>query len=119
MILLTSAQLDNYNNRKDKSITLRFITGEKTPTEIAEIHSMLDSFGYLAFKSQNELTSNEIEQLDNLDTDLYDSPKTQSQRLRNVLYLNYQQDDRGYHDFKDYYKSVTENIIQHYKDKLL
>jgi len=116
--ILTSAQFDNYSNRKDKSITLRFITGEKTPAQIAEIHALLDTYGYLYFKAEETLTEAEIAELDDLDTELYDNPKTQAQRIRGVLYKNWQQDDLGHTEFKMYYKYHTEKIIQHYKDKL-
>lgn len=130
MKLLTAAQLDNYNPRKDKTISIRFITQEKTPAEVAEIHGMIDTFGYLMFKAEEQLTKEEIESLEHLDTDLYDNPKTQSQRLRGVLYKVWEQyrnniDSRKNYvdkikalDFKDFYKQETEKIIQHYKNKL-
>lgn len=118
MTLLTSAQLDNYSNRKDKSVTIRFITGEKTPKEVADLHSLIDSYGYLYFKPEEKLTDSEIKELDSLETDLYDNPKTQSQRLRNVLYKNYELNNNGFNDFKEFYKNETEKIIQHYKSKL-
>ena len=118
MKILTSAQFDNYSNRKDKSVTLRFITGEKTPEQIAEMHTMLNEYGYLYFKAEETLTDTEIAELDDLDTDLYENPKTQAQRIRGVLYRNWQQDDLGHKEFKAYYKYQTEKIIQHYKDKL-
>jgi len=116
MKLLTAAILDGYSPRKDKSIGLRFVTQEKTSGEVADIHSMLESFGYLYFRAEEKLSKDEIEALDKLDTDLYDQPKTQSQRLRNTLYMVWQQEKVG--EFKDFYKNETERIIQHYKNKL-
>ena len=117
--LLTSAvQLYGYRPRKDKSLSITFITGEKSPGEVMDIHSKLDDFGYIVFKSEEKLTKDEIAELDNLDTDLYDNPKTQSQRLRNVLFMNWKDENKGHSEFKDYYKNETERIIQHYKDKL-
>ena len=116
--IITSAQFDGYSPRKDKSITLRFITGEKTPAQIAEIHALLDTYGYLYFKAEETLTETEIAELDDLDTDLYENPKTQAQRIRGVLYRNWEQDNLGHIEFKAYYKYQTEKIIQHYKDEL-
>ena len=118
MKLITSAQLDNYNNRKDKSITLRFITGEKTPQEVANIHEMLDTYGYLYFKAENQLTSEELKSLDNLNTDLDDKNKSQSKRIKNVLYVAFTQQSEGFNDFETYYKVKTEQFIQSIKDKL-
>jgi hypothetical protein len=119
MKLLTAAQLDNYSPRKDKTISIRFITQEKSPSEVMEIHSMIDTFGYLYFKAEEQLSKGELEHLDVLDTDLFDNGKTQSQRIRNVLYRNWEQNNVGYKEFKDYYKQKTEEIISHYKSKLL
>lgn len=118
MKLLTSCQLYNYRPRKDKSLSLTFITGEKTPEEVMHIHSMLDVFGYMLFKGEETLTKEEIVELDKLDTDLYDNPKTKSQRMRGVLYRNWEFDNKGYEEFKDYYNQEYEKIIEHYKNKL-
>ena len=79
---------------------------------------MLDGFGYLYFRAEEQLSKEEIEELDNLDTDLFDQPKTQSQRIRNVLYKLWEQDNKGFDDFKAFYKYHTERIIQWIKDKL-
>lgn len=116
MRVITSAQLDGYARRKDKSVSIRFVTGEKTSSDIAMIDQMIDTFGYLYFKAESTLTKEEVDELDNLDTELYDNPKTQAQRLRNVLYKLWQQEGEG--DFKDFYKERTERIITHYKNQL-
>ena len=118
MRLLTSCQLVGYNPKKDKSLTLRFETGEKTPQDVMNIHSMLDMFGYLYFKGESQLTKEEINDIENLDTDLYDNPKTQSQRIRNVLFMNWKNEDEGHKEFKDYYKNKTDKVIEFYKSKL-
>ena len=63
------------------------------------------------------LNPDEVEELDALEADLYDQPKSQSQRLRNVMYVRWQQlGSPG--DFKSYYRTETEKIINHYKSKL-
>ena len=115
--ILTAAQIVGYNRKRDKSVSLRFETQEKTSSEIATIDSILDTFGYLYFKPEITLTEEEINELDKLDTDLYDNPKTQSQRLRNVLFKYHEQSGSSM-DFKDFYKLETEKIINHYKKKL-
>lgn len=117
--IITSAQLDSYRRLKDKSVSLRFITGEKSSNEIMQIDSILDSFGYLYFKPESQLTKDEEKELDELDTDLFDNPKTQSQRIRNVLYKFWETRDTGFKDFKEFYKHETERIISHYKSKLV
>jgi hypothetical protein len=114
--ILTAGQLDGYQRRKDRTVSLRFITQEKSSSEVAEIDSMVDAFGILYFRGQEQLNHDEIEELDAVELDLYDEPKSQSQRLRNVLYKLWAQDQKG--EFKEFYRHQTERIIQHYKDKL-
>lgn len=117
MRIVTVAQLDGYQRRKDRSISLRFVTQEKTSNEVMQIDQLQDTYGILYFRGEEKLNQEEIQELDKLDLDLYDQPKSQSQRLRNVLYKVWQQSG-GDGEFKDYYKQQTERIINHFKDKL-
>ncbi len=117
MRILTSAVMDGYARRKDRSVSIRFVTGEKTSQEIAEIDSSCEQFGYLYFKAEETLTPDEVEELDNLDTELYDKPKTQSQRLRNVMFKVWDAKGRK-GEFKEFYRQETEKIINHYKTKI-
>lgn len=116
--LITSAILDGYARKKDRSISLRFVTGEKGSHEVMEIDQLTDTYGWLYFRMGEEsLSKDEVDELDALESDLYDQPKTQSQRLRGVLFKRWQQvGSPG--EFKQYYKTETEKIINHYKHKL-
>ena len=116
--ILCPAQFDNYSNRKDRSVSLRFLTQEMSAEEVANIHGMIDAFGYLYFKAESPLTKSEKDELDALETDLVDNAKTQSKRIRNVLHRLWEQDNDGHKDFKDYYHHKTEKYIQWLKDKL-
>ena len=118
MKILQAATFDGYTPRKDKSTSLRFITQELTPQQVAEIHSGIDGFGVLYFREGENMNQDEIEELDQVDLDLYDRAKTQSQRIRGVLYRLYEQDDEGYKDFKTYYKAKTEKFITWLKSKI-
>jgi hypothetical protein len=115
--LLTSCQLYNYRPRKDKSLSITFITGEKTPEQVMEIHSMLDDFGYLLFKAEEKLTKDEIAEIDKLDTDLYDNPKTQSQRIRNCIMVIHEKSnsEMSKHDL---YHHWTERILSTLKKEI-
>lgn len=116
--ILTTATFDGYQRRKDKSVSLRFITQELTSSEVMNIDSTLDQFGIVYFRGEEKMNTEEIDQLDAIDLDVYDEPKSQSQRLRNVLYILWRQDgSKG--DFKKYYKQTTDKIIQHFKDKII
>ena len=109
--------LDGYSRRKDRTVSLRFITQEKSSSEIMQIDSMTDQYGILYFRGQEDMNHEEIKELDSIDLDLYDEPKSQSKRLRNVLYIIWKQEGE-IGDFKKYYKQKTEEVIQHFKDKI-
>ena len=101
MKILTAGQLDGYQRRKDRTVSIRFITQEKTSGEIADIDRLVDTFGILYFRGEEQMNRDEVDELDAIELDLYDDPKSQSQRLRNVLYKVWMQDPTG--TFKEYY----------------
>lgn len=117
MRIITSGVLDGYQRRKDRSVSLRFITQEKTSAELMEIDAALEMYGVLYFRGKEKLSNDEVDELDKIELDIFDQPKTQSQRLRGVLYKVFEKEgSKG--DFKTFYKQKTDKIIQHFKDKL-
>ena len=54
--------------------------------------------------------------MDQLDPEM--EGKTQGQRIRNVLYILFTQDNEGFTDFDSYYKNKTEKYINHLKTKI-
>jgi len=113
--LLIPVTLDRSNRKKDKSVSLTFITQlEQTSEEFMKIDSLLNDSGVLYFKSNGNLTKEEINALDDVEIEV--EGKTKSQRLRNVLYiLNKQNKDIDFHTF---YADEMERIIEHFKGKL-
>jgi hypothetical protein len=114
--ILLPVILENYRPRKDGSIGLSFSTQELTTDKVSEVHALLNSFGVLHFKAGEKMTSEDIALVDGVDMDL-NNGKTQSQRLRNVLYIWHQQTG-AVGDFKEFYRVHTEKIIEHFKAKL-
>lgn len=98
--------------RKDKSISISFDSRELTPAEQVAILSLQGTEGYLLFK-ENAIQEEEIPQGDaELET------KTQSQRMKSVLYKLYLQDtgkQKFVGSFESYYKQKTELVIEKYK----
>ena len=120
MKLLQPAQLTSYRRRKDRTVSVSFVTQELL--DISEIDQMAtnESLGILYFRAEVEqMNADEVAELDMIELDLYDQPKPQSKRLRNVLYRVWEQNYQHLvPEFSSFYKSETERIIQHYKDKL-
>jgi glycine betaine/choline ABC-type transport system substrate-binding protein len=117
-MIIIPAILESLVSRKDKSFRLTFGTNELTPDKVGSLASINQKFCFLAIKDQ-EFDNAETLMIDSIDVDLYDDKsKTQSQRIRSVLFVNFQQNNDGYKEFKEYYRFKTEQIIEHYKSKL-
>ena len=117
MKLLKQCTLDGVTRRKDKSLKISFITSlEQSSTELMEVDKLLDSNGILYFKDSEGLSTDEINQIDKV---VLDKPngKTQSERLRNVLYL-YCKQKMTKEQFAEFYQKYTEKYIQYIKDQL-
>jgi len=112
---LIAAMVESINTRKDKSVKLVFGTQELNPVEAGQLFQYMNQL-VTVYLSPASIDNREIEQIDKLEPEL--NNKTQSQRIRAVLYLNHQQNPEGFKSFDEYYKSKTEKIIEHLKSKL-
>lgn len=120
-------ELKNYNRRADESVTFKVDSLlELSSKDIGDIDSYRGTVAILILTDSipdNELPEIDVEEIiANLpENEIFDSHKTQSQRLRGVLWYNCNK-QLGHkptqEEFADYYKKETEKIIQHYKDKL-
>ncbi len=108
--------LESYRPRKDKSFTITFSTAEIRQNEMIAISQLHGKIGALFFTEKNVIEENDLIQLDAIDKEI--NNKSQSQRLRSVLFLLHQQNGGSNSDFKAFYESTTEKIINHYKEKL-
>ena len=119
MNLLRTVTLDRANRKKDKSVSLTFITQtEQSSEQFVEIDKMLGDSGVLYFKPSGNLTTEEVKELDNVEVEV--EGKTKSQRLRNVLYVywNTETTENMSSNFNEFYSTEMERIISHYKSKL-
>jgi hypothetical protein len=116
-MLIVAAQLENLRTRKDRTLSLTFGTQELDPAKAGELMTLNQSLCYLAIKPEY-FSAEEEEAIDSLHADLSDAGKTPSQRLRSVLFVNWQNDGQGFTTFAAYYAHNMERIIEHYKAKL-
>jgi len=126
MNLLRQVTFDRANRKKDKSVSMTFITQlEQSTDDFMQIDKILNDSGVLYFKSSGNLTIEEVKALE--DTEIEVEGKTKSQRLRNVLYVFWKQliDSKELDDvtpnqtFNEFYSHEMERIIEHYKNKLI
>ena len=116
-MLIIGAQLERFNSLKDKTIKLTFETQEPTPEQFVGIAENNQKFGYLCFK-EDTFKTDELEMISGIKSDYEEKGKSKAQRLRSVLYINFEKDNLGYSVFDDYYNRKMEEIINHYKSKL-
>ncbi len=114
--------LDNCIPKKDRSASIKFTTSlELTKEQHADFFENQGLHGILYFRAVEQLEGKEVETLDAIDLDLNDPKKTQSKRIRDVLYVYCQQEygrKPTEQEFRDFYRVHTERIINQYKDKL-
>lgn len=113
--LLLSCQIENISTRKDKTVKIILGTQELSPSKAGELFTLLNSLAAV-YISPKSVDQKEIDQVDKIDPEF--GGKTQSQRLRNTLFVLWQQQSEGYKDFETFYHAKTEQIIEHFKTKL-
>jgi len=120
MSITKQITLDRANRRKDKSVSITFITDlEQNSKEFMQIDELIGRSGILYFK-EGDLTTEEIKAIDSYKLEEKEG-KSQSQRTRNVLYRLWQQEIRKGNtsdDFNTFYDNKTEWFIDKIKSKL-
>jgi len=116
-MLIIPALLESFRSLKDKTMKLVFETNELTPEQLVSLQQNIQRFGYMAFK-ENQFKEKEKEMLTELKSYFQDKGKSKSQRLRAVMYRNWEQKSQGYDVFDDYYNANMERIITQLKNRL-
>lgn len=101
----------------DGSIKITLETRELSPDDAANVFAFRNVEGHIAIK-ESDFSSDDLEKLP--DMSLSPSPrkqKSESQRLRAVLYILWQK-THSTMSSEEFYKMMMERIISHYKNKL-
>jgi len=117
-VVLIPAIYEGSRDLQDKSKKLVFKTNEITPEQASNLQVCVQQFVYLAIKPEPFLKEN-LKIIGDIKTDYEDTGKTPAQRLRAVLYKNWEQTSEGYKDFNLYYAYKIEGMINHFKSKLI
>ena len=116
-IFIIPGQLVTFQSLKDRTLKLIFETGEPTPDQMAGVMYSLQKAGYIAF-NPDAFKQKEKDMLGSMKVDYDDVGKSKAQRLRAVLFRNWEQANGGYDVFDDYYNANMERMITHWKNKL-
>ena len=117
-ILIIPSILESYRSLKDRTLKIVFETNEPTPEQLTQIALANQKFGFMAFivgEKQGKLQEI-MEQIPKTDLEF---GKTKSQRLRGVLYRLWEQENKGYRVFDDFYNYHMELLIEQLKSRLV
>jgi hypothetical protein len=118
-MIIIKAQADGIATRKDRTIKVTFSTQELKGKDAAKLLDLQNKLVTLGI-AENEITPDEIQLLQDAKLSIEDVPngKSQSQRLRSVLYIYFEQNDTGFDEFNAFYNDYTNKIINNVKSKL-
>ena len=118
-MIILKAQVDGLTTRKDRTVKVSFVTQELPPKEAGELFGLQNELVSLGI-ARNALTDEEVELLRNtkFGVDNIPNKKSQSKRIRDVLYILWKQNPEGFESAEAYYHSKTEQIIEHLKSKI-
>jgi len=116
-MIIIPASFDSFRSLKDNTLKVTFETNELNPQQLLGLAENLNKFGHLAF---NRVPFTEVERklIEGLEPELQENGKTESQRLRGVLFRNFERNNDGFDSFVKYYAHHMEKIINHFKSKL-
>ncbi len=113
--VLVCCEIGSVKSLVDGSVSISLITPEISGGKVGELFDLRKKIAYV-YISARQVENNEKAMVDGLNPEL--KGKSPGQRLRNVLYVAFQQDPEGYKDSESYYVAKMENIISHYKSEL-
>jgi hypothetical protein len=118
-MIILNASVQNITSKVDKTIKLTFVTQELPPKDAGELFGMQNELVGLGI-ARNSLTSEEVDLLrDNkFGIDSIPGQKSQSKRIRDVLYVLWKQNNEGFETSEAYYNHKTNQIISHLKEKI-
>ena len=114
--LLFAGEVETVQTRRDKTFKIVIGTPELKPTDAAQLFGLMNKVVAAYLSPKETLNQKEIDQVDKINPEI--GGKTQGQRIRNVLFKLFDQNNEGYQDFDSYYKHHTEVIISHLKSKI-
>lgn len=111
-LISVPAQVMGMNPKQDRSWKLVFETRELAGEEVKILADNFQGEGWLLFKPNGNITQAEVPE-----GDANSGIKSQSQRLRDVVFILWKQKgEKG--DFESFYRVYLEKLIEYTKSKL-
>ena len=114
--IILPAVVGGISSRVDGSFSIRLSTEALSPDQVNVLMTLLNKVCYVMIK-EGEVLKSELDHMAKLEAKEFGT-KTHSQRLRGVLYRRWEQDNKGFEKFDDYYHWAMELHIDHHKSFL-
>lgn len=114
--IILDCTLESLSTRMDNTIKVTIGTQEVGAEQAASLFALRGKFVKVLL-SDSGIQQKEVDAVDSLPIKDESNNKSNSQRLRSVLFLNWQQHKQAV-NFDDYYNAEMNKIIDHYKSKL-
>ena len=114
---IIAVQIDGMRSRKDRTWSITLGTQELTPEESMEIMKLNGKLCFAGFKV-DAFAQTEIDLIESLESSPDLNTKSLSERLRNTMYVWWNQKPQGFKDFKDFYQHYMTKYIDNIKSKL-
>ncbi len=113
--ILLAAEVEGVRTRKDRTLGITLGTAELSAEQAGQIFGIQhrETVVYICVKGISE---DEMSKVDAIDGEF--KTKSQSQRIRNVLFKLWEQSPEDFKTFDQYYHFKTEKIIEHLKSKI-
>lgn len=115
-MIVVPALLEGISTLKDGTIKLTYETQELKASDVGILFSYRKSIGFLAFAPQT-FQPDQLNLIDKLKVEGFEE-KSDSKRMRNILFRCWEQDKHGYEDFNLYYKYRMNLICNLLKNEL-
>lgn len=115
--ILLACQVENIASRRDGTIKVVLGTQELSQSKAGELFGLQNRVACVYISPKESIPQNELKQVDQLEPDL--PGKSPSARMRNVLFILWKQDQKGFKEFDPFYRSEMEAIIGELKNNIL
>ena len=114
--LILAAQIERVATRKDHTVSVSLGLQEMTPAKAGELMTFGSKLVCVYISPKETITQKELDQIDQLKPEF--PGKSQSQRIRAVLFVAWEKKPDGFKEFDGYYKFHTEAFIDLIKSKI-
>ena len=116
MNLVLTGLVDSFRTLKDNTVKVVFHTNEMSTEQAANLYSMTNKYVKLHL-TENNITEQQIKTMSDAKVEAEElvKGKTKSQRIRNILYLHWEQ-KKPMDSFDDFYNIEMEKIIKRFKE---